>query len=82
MLVKRFVMTGIAAVTAVMSLTAVDYNVTPDRTWPAEGESVAELSRVRIYLKRGFGTVGYDRDSDGTAVYLENEAGERIPLTL
>ena len=44
MLVKRFVMTGIAAVTAVMSLTAVDYNVTPDRTWPAEGESVAELS--------------------------------------
>lgn len=80
MYMKRYVITGIAAAAAVMSLTAVDYNVVPDRTFPAEGESVAELPRVRIYLKKGFGTVGYDRDSDGTAVYLENEAGERIPL--
>lgn len=77
---------GIALIASVLALSAataqnaVDYSVSASRTYPAAGEQVEALGRVRITLDRGFGVVGYDASANSTKVYLENAAGERIPL--
>ena len=68
------------ALCAAPVVAAVSYDVEPMKTYPAEGEDVASLQRVRITFGRGFGPVGYDWNADGMKVYVENEAGERIML--
>ena len=59
---------------------AAGSDVEPVMTFPAQGDALEELSRVKISLGRGFGPVGYDPSADGVKVYLEDEAGKRIML--
>ena len=50
------------------------------KTFPAKGEVINELRRVKIILTPGFGPVGYDKAADGVRVYIEDATGHRIPL--
>ncbi len=65
---------------AVSAADAVSYEVVPAQTFPAEGSAVKSLSRVKLQLDRGFGTVGYDWSAEGTRVYVENDRGERFAM--
>ena len=69
-----------ASIMSASAATGVTYDVGVTSSYPAEGESIAELERVCLSLKRGFGAVGYNPAADGTNVWIENEAGDKIML--
>ena len=69
-----------AALSAVAAGDTVAYDVAPVKTSPATAAEVSAPARIRLVMKRGFGTVGYDKSADGVKVYLEDAAGHRIML--
>lgn len=70
----------VMAFCTVCAQASVDYSVAPARTYPADGQKIETLGRVRLNLDRGFGAVGYDKMADGAKVYIEKTNGERIRL--